>query len=210
MSWLSATTGFPDPIFANKDGLLAIGGDLSAQRLCSAYENGIFPWYNSEDPILWWSPDPRMVLFPSELHISKSMKKLLKDQAFELTYNKAFEQVIRHCSSVVRLGQDGTWLGEEMIQAYIELHQQKMAHSVEVWQEGQLVGGFYGVRVRNIFCGESMFSLVSNASKYGFISFVKNSPDIKLIDCQVYSDHLASLGAREIPREEFLKILKTN
>lgn len=210
MIWLSETTGFPDPIFANKDGLLAVGGDLSAQRLCNAYENGIFPWYNSEDPILWWSPDPRMVLFPSELHISKSMKKLLKDQAFELTYNKAFEQVIHQCSSVTRFGQDGTWLGKEMIQAYLELHHLKIAHSVEVWQEDRLVGGFYGVRVGSIFCGESMFSLVSNASKYGFISFVKNSPDIKLIDCQVYSNHLASLGAREIPREEFLKILKTN
>ena len=203
MIWLSATTDFPDPIFANKDGLLAIGGDLSTQRLCNAYENGIFPWYNSEVPILWWSPDPRMVLFPRELHISKSMKKLLKNKAFELTYNKAFEQVIYHCSNVVRFGQDGTWLNQEMIQAYLELHYQRIAHSVEVWQEDRLVGGFYGVRVRNIFCGESMFSLVNNASKYGFISFVKNSPDIKLIDCQVYSNHLASLGAREIPREEF-------
>lgn len=210
MIYLSEKLEFPSVTLADEDGFLAIGGDLSPERLILAYQNGIFPWYNEDDPILWWSPPLRMVLFPEELYVSKSMKKLFREEAFSVTYNTCFEQVIRNCAVTERVGQEGTWINNDIIEAYCLLHQQEKAHSVEVWHEGALVGGFYGIRMGKVFCGESMFSHKSNASKYGFIHFVKNTTDIELIDCQVYSSHLESLGAREIPREEFLKILKNN
>lgn len=208
MVWLSEKLIFPSIDLANSEGLLAVGGDLSSERLLLAYRNGIFPWYNEGDPILWWSPNPRMVLFPNELYVSKSMRKLLEKEAFRVTYNTCFGEVIRNCGKIKRLGQEGTWINSEIIQAYQILHEMGIAQSVEVWQNEALVGGLYGVWVGKVFCGESMFSLVSNASKYGFITFVKTFSEIKLIDCQVYSEHLASLGGREISRTEFMKILK--
>lgn len=209
MIWLSEETlDFPPVSLANDDGLLAIGGNLSPERLIKAYQNGIFPWFNEGDPILWWSPNPRMVLFPNQLRISKSMHKLLKNETFKVTYNQCFRQVITRCAIAKRKGQNQTWILPEMINAYCKLHQLGFAHSVEVWQENQLVGGLYGIKIGAVFCGESMFSLVSNASKYGFISFVKNNPNIQLIDCQVYSEHLESLGGKEISRNDFLNLIQ--
>ncbi|MDT0678424.1 leucyl/phenylalanyl-tRNA--protein transferase [Autumnicola musiva] len=203
---------FPPVEYAHEDGLLAIGGDLSLQRLKSAYEQGIFPWYDASQPILWWSPDPRMVLFPENLKISKSMKQLLKKNAFQVSFNKDFTTVINNCASIKRKGQNGTWLTKEMKDAYRGLHQMGLAISVEVWSEEELVGGLYGIylREKKIFCGESMFTKVSNASKYGFIHLVKalRKDGVKLIDCQVYTKHLESLGAEEISRSEFLDYLK--
>lgn len=182
---------------------------MSAQRLILAYSLGIFPWFNEGDEIFWWSPDPRFVLFPEELKISKSMRKILRDDKFVFTENKCFEEVMRNCANISRRGQDGTWISEEMIKAYTELNQQGKAKSIEVWENGELVGGFYGVEMGHVFSGESMFSKVSNASKAGFIQFVeKNADRYKLIDCQVYTEHLESLGAREIPKIEFLDILR--
>lgn len=197
---------------ANSQGLLAFGGDLSTGRLKKAYSGGIFPWYDESQPVLWWSPDPRMVLFPEELKISKSMKQLLKKDIFRITVDKAFPEVIAACASAERDGQAGTWITKEMQQAYIELHEEGWAKSVEVWQEDQLVGGLYGILLKDkgVFCGESMFTRKSNASKFGFIKFVQHlrQERIRLIDCQVYTPHLESLGAREIPREEFMKYLE--
>ncbi len=200
---------FPPVSHAEEDGILAVGGDLSPDRLLAAYSQGIFPWYSGRKPILWWSPDPRMVLFPAELKVSKSMKQLLKRRAFEVTYDTAFVDVIKACAEAVRHDQDGTWLGKDMQRAYIKLHQLGVAHSVEVWREGALVGGLYGLALGRVFCGESMFAHVSNASKYGFITAVQGLRRLgfELIDCQVYTEHLDSLGAREIPRHEFLKLL---
>ena len=207
MKYLSQKIEFPAVSDATKDGLLAIGGDLSAERLIYAYSKGIFPWFENEEPILWWSPDPRCVLFPQELKISKSMKKLIREKAFKITYNQAFNEVIQNCSNINRAGQRGTWITSKMIEAYVKLFQLGYAKSVEVWQNKELVGGLYGVDLGNgIFCGESMFTLVSNASKYGFISLVQNS-NYKLIDCQLHTNHLESLGAQLIPRKEFVKYL---
>jgi leucyl/phenylalanyl-tRNA--protein transferase len=202
---------FPDANLAEADGLLAIGGDLSTARLLQAYKSGIFPWFEDEVP-LWWSPDPRFVLFPDELKISTSMKTLLKRNAFTFTINKAFPEVIRNCKSVRRDGQAGTWITEEMQNAYTELHNQGYAVSAEAWNEDELAGGLYGVRLGKLFFGESMFSHQSNASKYAFISLVENlkSEGVELIDCQVYTAHLESLGARMIPRKKFLKLLNKN
>lgn len=203
---------FPPIAAADEQGLLAIGGDLSVERLITAYTEGIFPWYGEDQPILWWSPDPRMVLFPEKLKVSKSMKQLLKKDVFRVTYNKCFSEVIENCSSVTRKGQDETWITKEIKEAYQLLHNKGMAHSVEVWDENRLVGGLYGIYLKDqkVFCGESMFSKVSNASKYGFIKLVRRLREngIRLIDCQIYTSHLASLGAEEIPREEFLRYLK--
>ena len=190
---------------------MAIGGDLSEELLLEAYHRGIFPWYDSSQPILWWSPHPRMVLFPEKLKVSKSMRQVIRRQTFQVTFNQDFAAVIAACSSVPRKDQDGTWITEEMKKAYIRLHQRGWAHSVEVWQEEQLVGGLYGIYLKDkkIFCGESMFSRVSNASKFGFIKWVEKLKEegVRLIDCQVHTAHMESLGAEEIPREEFLKYL---
>ena len=203
---------FPSPETADEDGLLAVGGDLKPERLLTAYYSGIFPWYSADQPILWWSPDPRMVLFPEKLHVSKSMAALLKKEAFEVTYNRDFTSVMKNCASIERKGQEGTWITHEMMEAYNKLHKLGYAQSVEVWKEGELVGGLYGILLKDlrVFCGESMFSKRSNASKYGFISAVRKlkTQGIRLIDCQVYSDHLASLGAEEINRIQFLAFLR--
>ena len=209
MYQLDAEIWFPDPYkYHPEREIVAVGGDLSAWRLILAYSLGIFPWFNEGDEIFWWSPDPRFVLFPEELKISKSMRKILRDGKFVFTENKCFQEVMRNCANISRRGQDGTWISEEMIKAYTELNQQGKAKSIEVWENGELVGGFYGVEMGHVFCGESMFSKVSNASKAGFIQFVEKKADrYQLIDCQVYTEHLESLGAREIPKIEFLDIL---
>lgn len=204
---------FPNPELANAEGILAVGGDLSPQRLLYAYSIGIFPWFNPEDPIIWWSPDPRFVLFPEDLKVSKSMRPLFNQRKFEVTADQAFEQVIANCASVRRRGQGGgTWISESMAQAYIRLHELGFAHSVEVWQDGQLVGGLYGIALGKCFFGESMFAKVSNASKYGFISLARRLQEegYWLIDCQQETAHLSSLGARSVPRKEFLGILHKN
>lgn len=199
---------FPPVSDAMEDGLLAIGGNLSAERLVLAYKNGIFPWYDGSTP-LWWCPDPRFVLFPTELKVSKSMQQLLKRNAFEFTTNKAFARVIHHCKTNERKDQDGTWITDDVEAAYIKLHTLGYAHSAEVWQNGDLAGGLYGIRLGDVFFGESMFSLVSNASKYAFISYTNQlqKEGVALIDCQVYTPHLESLGARMISREDFIGLL---
>lgn len=200
---------FPNPTLAEQDGLLALGGDLKPDRLLLAYRNGIFPWYSKGEPILWWSPDPRFVLFPSKLHVSKSIRPILNNPPFTLTFDRAFEQVIRQCKAVPRPGQEGTWITEEMQAAYCDMHQLGWAHSVEVWEGDQLVGGVYGISMGQAFCGESMFAKVSDASKFGFIKFVRwlESRNFSMVDCQVYTDHLSRFGAEEIPRSDFLKLL---
>ena len=198
---------FPDSSLADPDGLLAVGGDLSKERLLLAYQNGIFPWFSEGDPICWFAPHERCVIFPEHLKISKSMKKVLKDQVFTISTNLAFSEVIRNCASVSRKMQDGTWITRDMRKAYNRLHESGHAHSVEVWQEGRLVGGLYGVKVNQVFCGESMFSLVSNASKAALI-WLSQHPSIKMIDCQLPNEHLLSLGAEMIPRAKYLEILR--
>lgn len=176
-----------------------------------AYQSGIFPWYNEQEPIIWWSPDPRMVLFPERLHISRSMKRILKKAPFQITFNQDFQGVISHCKKISRRGQSGTWITREMQQAYSKLHTLGFASSVEVWENEELVGGMYGVDLGTVFCGESMFSLAPNASKVALISFMQKFQERggRLLDCQVYSDHLASLGAEEISRADFLLFLET-
>ncbi|HLU51399.1 MAG TPA: leucyl/phenylalanyl-tRNA--protein transferase [Flavobacteriaceae bacterium] len=203
---------FPDPALADKDGLLAAGGDLSVETLLKAYYNGIFPWFNPEDPVLWWSPNPRMVLFLDKFKVSKSLRKSLREGGFSVTFNQCFEEVIKQCSAVSRKGQKGTWITEEMLASYVKLHRQGYAVSVECWKNQQLVGGLYGVDLKDkkIFGGESMFHTETDASKVALYFLVEKlrKENYKLIDCQVYTKHLASLGAEEIPREEFLKFLK--
>lgn len=207
MFFLNDKIEFPNVAETSADGLLAIGGDLSVDRLILAYKKGVFPWFNAEDPILWWSPDPRFVIYPAELKVSKSMKKLFRDKAFKVTKNKAFLDVITNCSSAKRMGQDDTWITKNMINAYVQLHKLGHAISVEVWLNDELVGGLYGIDLgNNVFCGESMFAKVSNASKYGFIDFVQTS-DYKLIDCQLHTNHLESLGGKHISRQDFLNFL---
>ena len=205
---LSKELVFPPVQFAEPDGLLAIGGDLSTERLLLAYRQGIFTWYEGHH-VLWWCPDPRFVLFPEELKESKSMKQLIKKNAFEFTINKAFTEVINNCKSISRRGQESTWITNEVKEAYIRMHQLGYAHSAEAWQDGQLVGGLYGIRLGNVFFGESMFSKTSNASKYAFIKYVHTLQleNVKLIDCQVYTEHLESLGARMIERSNFIELL---
>ena len=200
---------FPDPeLLESPSGLMAIGGDVLPDRLWFAYQLGLFPWFNEGEEILWWCPDPRFVLFPNELKVSKSMKKILRDGVFTFTENKCFRQVMEECKSVFRKGQDGTWISTELIDSFVILHKNGVAKSFEVWQNGELVGGFYGVQVGNVFCGESMFCKVSNASKAGFINFVTNHPEIELIDCQIHTEHLESLGAKLLPKKKYLEILK--
>ena len=200
---------FPPVEMADEDGLLAIGGDLSRERLLHAYRNGIFPWYENKY-ILWWCPDPRFILFPQELKISSSMKQLLKKNAFDFSVNTDFNAVITQCKSITRRGQDGTWITEEMRNAYNDLHFAGYAHSAEVRMNGELVGGLYGIRLGKVFYGESMFSRYSNASKYAFIKYVEllKSEGVELIDCQVYTAHLESMGARMIPRSQFITQVK--
>ncbi|MDT0538379.1 leucyl/phenylalanyl-tRNA--protein transferase [Croceitalea sp. P059] len=200
---------FPPVSNANPEGLLAVGGDLSPERLLLAYQNGIFPWFNEDALILWWSPDPRMVLFPEKLKVSKSMRKIIASNQFELTKNKCFDKVIEHCSVLERKGQEGTWITPKMKEAYLSLHEKGFAKSYEVWQNSNLVGGLYGIDLGHVFCGESMFSLVSNASKFAFIHMVNElrNESYKLIDCQVYTQHLESLGAQEMARDKFMQIL---
>ncbi len=201
---------FPNVDVASPDGIVAIGGDLSPKRLILAYKSGIFPWYNEGEPIIWYSPDPRMVLFPGKLKISKSMKSILRKEEFKITFNQNFKEVISQCKSTFRKDQAGTWITNDMRKAYIKLHELGIAKSVEVWKNNELVGGLYGIDLDNIFCGESMFSKTSNASKVAFIHLSQKleKNNYKLIDCQVYNDHLASLGAEEISRKEFIDFLK--
>jgi leucyl/phenylalanyl-tRNA--protein transferase len=198
---------FPEPDLAEPDGLLAVGGDLSTARLLLAYQNGIFPWYSDDTPILWYSPHERFVLYPQELNISGSMRRVLNSGRFRVTADTSFNEVITACSTVPREGQDGTWITDDMKAAYNQLHAEGYAHSVEVWQNEELVGGIYGVQVGDVFCGESMFSKVSNASKTALIH-VCQSGLYKLVDCQVHTDHMESMGARMISREQYMAILK--
>ena len=199
---------FPSVQLAEPDGLLAIGGDLSTERLLLAYRQGIFPWYEGQH-ILWWCPDPRFVLFPDELKESKSMRQLFKKKTFDLRVDTAFSEVIANCKTISRRDQGGTWITDEVKAAYTRLHELGHAHSAEAWSDGELVGGLYGIRMGKVFFGESMFSKKSNASKYAFIQYVQQLRDegVELIDCQVYTEHLESLGARMIPREEFTSML---
>lgn len=200
---------FPDPtLYDPEDGLMAFGGDLKPERLWFAYQLGLFPWYNEGEEILWWCPDPRFVLYPSEIKVSKSMKKILRDDIFDFTENQCFEKVMRNCKTIEREGQDGTWINEDLIQSFVMLHKHGKAKSFEVWQNGELAGGFYGILVGNVFCGESMFSKVPNASKAALIHFTQlYQNDWEIIDCQIYSAHLESLGAKMIPKNDYLNIL---
>lgn len=207
---LDDNLNFPCVSSAHVSGILAIGGDLSLERLLSAYKSGVFPWFEDGEPITWWAPSHRMVLFLSELKVSKSMSKILRSKIFEIRINTAFLEVITNCQNTKRSGQSGTWITDQMIEAYYGLFQNGYAMSVEVWQDNRLVGGLYGVDIGRVFCGESMFSLVPNASKVAFIYLVNylSQKDYRLLDCQVYNPHLASLGAREISRNEFMDILQ--
>jgi len=209
---LSETHRFPQPHLATKEGLLAVGGDLSPERLLAAYRCGIFPWFSEGEPILWWSPDPRLVLFPNEFTVSRSLRKVLKQSRFDITFDQAFRRVITACSQIRREQQEATWIVTDMIDAYCRLHESGFAHSVEAWQAGRLVGGLYGISLGRCFFGESMFSRISDASKAAFaelVNFLK-SHAFQMIDCQVTTKHLISLGAREIPRDRFLKLLATS
>ncbi|MDX5584230.1 MAG: leucyl/phenylalanyl-tRNA--protein transferase [Aureibaculum sp.] len=209
MIFLSDNIWFPPVSSASIDGMIAIGGDLSVERLLLAYRSGIFPWYNEGEPIVWYSPDPRMVLFPEKLKVSKSMRQLINKKIFNVTFNTHFNEVIANCKIMNRNDQLGTWITDEMQKAYTKLHEFGVAKSVEVWLDDKLVGGLYGIDLGTIFCGESMFSYVSNASKIAFIYLVEKlkSENYSLIDCQMYTSHLESLGAQEIPRSDFLKYL---
>ena len=198
---------FPKPELADDDGLLAVGGDLAPERLMLAYQHGIFPWYSDETPILWYSPHERFVLFPERLKISSSMKKIMNSNLFQITMNQSFPEVIQSCGHIKREGDPATWITDDMKEAYITLNKLGYAHSVEVWQNGELAGGLYGVAVNQIFCGESMFSKVSNASKSALIWLCQNR-SFKMIDCQVHTDHLERLGAEFISREDYLDFLK--
>jgi leucyl/phenylalanyl-tRNA---protein transferase len=211
--WLSPTDiYFPKPEYFDTPDVVAVGGDLSPERLLLAYSLGIFPWFSENEPILWWSPDPRMVLFPDELKVSKSMRPYFNQNKFQVTYNTDFQRVMRSCMLNQRKGQDGTWINEDMITSYTALHERGYALSVEVWQAGDLVGGLYGISIGRIFFGESMFTTVPNASKFGFITLVKKLKelDFLMIDCQQETRHLTSMGGRLISREKFYEILGKN
>ena len=208
MFWLSDKIEFPDYKFTSKEGIIALGGDLSEKRLIHAYKNGIFPWFSEGEPIVWYCPAERMVLYPEELKVSKSMRQVLKKNTYLISENTAFEEVIFNCKNIERNDGLGTWITNEMEQAYLKLHNMGIAKSIEVWQGDELVGGLYGVEVGSVFCGESMFSKISNASKLAFIHLVRKG-GYKLIDCQVHNAHLESLGAREISRNQFLQLLKS-
>lgn len=211
MYFLTKELYFPPVTETDFSGILAVGGDLSTERLLLAYNSGIFPWFEDGEPITWWAPDPRMVLLLDELNISKSMRNILNRNIFTVTFNRDFRAVISNCQSIKREGQNGTWITDDMIEAYCKLHELGHAQSVEVWQDDQLVGGLYGVDLGHIFCGESMFAKVSNASKVAFIKLVEylKANNYLLLDCQVYNEHLESLGAFEVNRESFMKVLKS-
>jgi len=206
---LPRAIAFPDPSLAEPDGLLAVGGDLSPERLVAAYALGIFPWFSEETPILWWSPDPRLVLLPPELHVPRSLERTLRRGTFTFTADRAFEEVMRRCSATPRPGQDGTWITEEMVEAYVRLHDLGLAHSFEAWEGGELAGGLYGVSLGAAFFGESMFSARPDASKAAFVRSVGwlAARGVELVDCQVRTEHLVRFGARELPRPEFLERL---
>ena len=212
MYFLSKELYFPPVEEASIEGVLAIGGDLSVERLLLAYRNGIFPWFNEDEPILWWSPPERMVVVPSIYKVSKSIRNLLNQNKFQVTFNQNFWEVITNCQQVGRKDQDGTWITEDIIESYTKLHKMGIAKSVEVWQKDELVGGLYGVDLGHIFCGESMFSKVPNASKVAFVTLVNylKENNYNLLDCQVHNDHLEKLGAFEVSRETFIKVLKSS
>lgn len=209
MKFLTEELLFPPVSETDQSGILAFGGDLSPDRLILAYKSGIFPWFNSDEPIIWWAPNPRMVLYLDELVVSKSMRNVMNKNIFTITFNQNFREVISNCQKIKRKNEDGTWITNDMIEAYCKLHNLGIAKSVEVWQNNELVGGLYGIDLGHVFCGESMFSKVSNASKFAFINLVSDlkSKNYQLLDCQVHNDHLESLGCREIDRKEFMKIL---
>lgn len=209
MHLLGSEHTFPSAETASLEGVVAIGGDLDPNRILNAYKKGIFPWFENDNNLVWWSPDPRMVLFPKKIKISKSTKKIINQDYFKVTYNQSFNEVVECCSKVKRFGQNGTWITEGLKKAYNQLHEMGYAYSVEVWKDYELVGGLYGIDLGDIFCGESMFTKANNASKVGFIHLVKEltKNNYKLIDCQVPSAHLKSLGAEEISRKEFLSFL---
>ena len=211
ISFLDENLEFPPLEYASAEGLLAVGGDLSPERLILAYSRGIFPWFNEDSLILWWSPDPRMVIYPGKVKISRSMQRIINSGKFRLTKNQEFRQVIKHCASISRKGQEGTWITASMEEAYIRLHELGKAISYEVWEGDSLVGGLYGVDLGHVFCGESMFSLVSNASKFALIKMAEElrEKNYKLIDCQLNTDHLISMGAQEISREQYMEILES-
>ena len=212
MYFLTPELYFPPVSETSPEGIIAVGGDLSPERLLLAYQNGIFPWYNNDEPKLWWCPEERMVLFFENLRITKSMRNVLNRNEFQITFNTAFRDVITNCQKSPRKDQDGTWISDEIIEAYCKLHELGHAKSIEVWQNEELVGGLYGIDLGDVFCGESMFSKVSNASKVAFITLVKQlqQDNYKLLDCQVYNPHLESLGCREIDRTNFMNILQEN
>ncbi len=208
---LNSQISFPPVQQASPDGLLCIGGDLSPQRLLHAYKSGIFPWYNDGDPILWWAPEQRMVVFPSNYTVPKKVRNVLNRKLYSVTFNQEFEKVIENCRFTIRNGNADTWLTDEMHAAYLQLYHMGVAKSVEVWNGEELVGGLYGLELNGVFCGESMFSKQSNASKYAFVALVEKlaHENFRLLDCQLYNDYLYQLGAREIPREEFMKVLRS-
>jgi leucyl/phenylalanyl-tRNA--protein transferase len=212
MYFLTSELYFPPVTEASYEGILAVGGDLSPERLLLAYRNGIFPWFDDDEPILWWSPPQRMVVNPQDYKTAKSLRNILNRQLFKVTFNKNFSEVIRNCKTVHRKGQDGTWITDSMVQAYEKLHEMGFAKSVEVWQNDELVGGLYGVDLGKVFCGESMFSKVPNASKVAFVTLIKQlkEENYRLLDCQVHNDHLEKLGAFEISRDSYIKILKSS
>ena len=209
--YLGEQLQFPDPSEADAEGLLAVGGDLSPQRLLLAYASGIFPWFTEQNHPFWFSPDPRCVLFPEKLHVSASMKHLLQKKRFTVTLDTDFLSVIKGCATVKRKQSDGSWITPDFISAYLQLHEMGFAHSVEVWENGSLAGGLYGVSLGNLFSGESMFSTISNTSKFAFITLVQflQKKGFTMIDCQVFNPHLATLGAEKIRRDIFLQKLKT-
>jgi len=211
--WLTDELAFPNPRFTGEEGILAVGGDLSIERLLIAYKIGLFPWFNPEDPILWWCPDPRFVVFPNEIKVSKSMRPYFNQKKYTVTFDTAFKEVILGCQKTPRKGQTGdTWLTNEMMASYVKLHEIGLCHSVEVWKGSELVGGLYGISLGKCFFGESMFSWASNASKVGFITLVREleKKNFWLVDCQQGTDHLISLGARGISRDIFLDLMSKN
>lgn len=210
MYYVTKELYFPPVEEASFEGILAVGGDLSTERLLLAYRNGIFPWFEADEPILWWSPSDRMVVNPQDYKVKKSLRNIINRGIFKITFNQQFRAVITNCQQIKRVGQNGTWITQDMIDAYYKLHKEGFAMSVEVWQDDELVGGLYGVDLGNIFCGESMFSKVPNASKVAFVKLIEylKENNYKLLDCQVHNDHLEKLGAFEISRGTFMRILK--